>query len=83
MTQTLFDRLALHAATFDKIAEKNMASHYQEVCERGQRAHLLAMDIKKAMIAVRELDELREIAKDTRVSSELIGIRIRNSVAYT
>lgn len=83
MSKTLFDRLALHAATFDKIAETHRNHRYEEIRARAQEAHMLATDIKKAMEYVLELNELRELAADSRYSSELIGIRVRNSVVRT
>ena len=52
--EPLFERLARHAAIFEKIAERNLSSHYQEVQERGREAFILASDLREAMTALRE-----------------------------
>jgi hypothetical protein len=73
----------MHAATFEAIAANNRDHRYEEIAARGREAQALAMDITKAMAIVAEMNELRELAADSRYSSELIGIRVRNSRAYT
>ncbi len=56
MDEPLFERLAKHAAIFEKVAEKNLASHYEEVQARGKEAFQLAADLREAMTRIRELE---------------------------
>jgi hypothetical protein len=51
--EPLFDRLARHAAIFEKVAERNLSSHYEEVQAQGKEAFVLAADLREAMEAVR------------------------------
>lgn len=48
-TEPLFERLARHAAIFEKVAERNLANPFEEVQERGREALRLAGDIREAM----------------------------------
>lgn len=53
--EVLVDRLAAHAAFFEKIAERNLASHYEEVHARGEATRALAADLCEAILTIWQL----------------------------
>jgi hypothetical protein len=59
VADTLFDRLAKHAVIFSAVAKKNLASHYEEVQQRGREAEELAADLMLAMEVVRQSDNVK------------------------
>ena len=53
----LYDRLIEHAAVFEKIAQVNMAAHYEEVIERGKEAKRLSNDLQEAASLILDLQK--------------------------